>query len=126
LACEHADKIKGLFGSGGDTGQFKKDLEDANKSYVPMRFDPGTSKTKVTPISLSLNVDGRTLAQSISEQLEQLYELQPGRRRTMGNRTLGELMAESWGLDQMDFNFKRRARERRSRTRDKPAPRGSR
>jgi hypothetical protein len=74
LACEHADKIKGLFGSGGDTGQFKKDLEDANKSYVPMRFDPGTSKTKVTPISLSLNVDGRTLAQSISEQLEQLYE----------------------------------------------------
>jgi hypothetical protein len=26
------------------------------------------------PISLSLNVDGRTLAQSMSEQLEELYE----------------------------------------------------
>jgi hypothetical protein len=29
---------------------------------------------KPQPISLSLNVDGRVLAQSISEQLEQLYE----------------------------------------------------
>lgn len=54
---------------GDGAGDLKK-----NESYVPMKFDPGTSRTKVTPISLSLNVDGRTLAQSISEQLEQLYE----------------------------------------------------
>jgi hypothetical protein len=69
-----AGKVKGLFGSSGAPSQFKKDLDDANKNYVPMRFDPGTSQTKATPIALSLNVDGRTLAQSISEQLEQLYE----------------------------------------------------
>jgi hypothetical protein len=40
-----------------------------------MNFLQGPPTTpKVTPISLSLNVDGRTLAQSMSEQLEQLYE----------------------------------------------------
>jgi hypothetical protein len=64
----------GFGGAGAGADQLKKGLEDANKNYTPMRFDPGTSKTKVTPITLSLNVDGRTLAQSISEQLEQLYE----------------------------------------------------
>jgi hypothetical protein len=46
----------------------------------PMRFDPGTSTTKATPIALSLNVDGRVLAQSMSEQLEQLYEHATGAR----------------------------------------------
>jgi hypothetical protein len=40
----------------------------------PMNFLQGPPTTKVTPITLSLNVDGRTLAQSMSEQLEQLYE----------------------------------------------------
>jgi hypothetical protein len=68
-----ADKIKGLFGSlANPTPNGSPDRMPSLGQ--PMRFDPGTSKTKATPISLSLNVDGRTLAQSISEQLEQLYE----------------------------------------------------
>jgi hypothetical protein len=40
-----------------------------------MRFDPGNKGTlKAQPITLSLNVDGRTLAQTLSDQLEYLYE----------------------------------------------------
>jgi hypothetical protein len=52
--------------------QFKKNLDDANKSYVPMRLEPGNSQPKATPISLSLNVDGHTLAQAVSDQLSAL------------------------------------------------------
>jgi hypothetical protein len=37
-------------------------------------FNPGGGQAKVTPISLSLNVDGRTLAQTMSQQFEYLYE----------------------------------------------------
>jgi hypothetical protein len=36
------------------------------------RFDPGNTQPKATPISLSLNVDGRTLAQAVSEKLDDL------------------------------------------------------
>ena len=36
------------------------------------RFDPGNTQPKATPISLSLNVDGRTLAQAMSEKLDDL------------------------------------------------------
>lgn len=64
--------LKNFF-SGGSKGGDKTD--PANKGLLQLnRFDPGTSKIKAAPISLSLNVDGRTLAQSISEQLEYLYE----------------------------------------------------
>ena len=70
-----ADKVKGLFSGvgGGNSDPLKKGLDDANKNYVPMRFTPGSNQPKPQPISLSLNVDGRTLAQSMSEQLESLY-----------------------------------------------------
>jgi hypothetical protein len=79
-----AEWITNLAGmiSGGAKGLFApksldnstKDFSDALKQQQSFRFDPGTSKTKVTPISLSLNVDGRTLAQTMSEQLEYLHE----------------------------------------------------
>lgn len=36
------------------------------------RFEPGNVQPKATPISLSLNVDGRTLAQAVSEKLDDL------------------------------------------------------
>jgi hypothetical protein len=36
------------------------------------RFEPGNVQPKATPISLSLNVDGRTLAQAMSEKLDDL------------------------------------------------------
>lgn len=37
------------------------------------RFDPGQAPIQATPISLSLNVDGRTLAQVVSDKLDALY-----------------------------------------------------
>jgi hypothetical protein len=39
---------------------------------IPQSFHPGTDHPKATPISLSLNVDGRMLARAVSEQLENL------------------------------------------------------
>jgi hypothetical protein len=65
---------KGGGKGGGDVDQFKKDLEDAGKNYVPMRFDPGTSRPKLTQTAFSFNVDGRTLAQTVIEQMESLTE----------------------------------------------------
>jgi len=38
-----------------------------------MMFEPGSIQPKATPISLSLNVDGRTLAQVVSDKLDALY-----------------------------------------------------
>jgi hypothetical protein len=68
------DSINGLFSSGKGADQFKKELEDSNKLYVPGRFTPGTGgDAKPQPISLSLNVDGRTLAQVVADQLHALY-----------------------------------------------------
>jgi hypothetical protein len=96
-----ADKIRGLFAGMGwgpardeaghmkNPGLLDKYIWDDIKKNQPntggasggwdglkknQSFDPGTSQIKAQPIALSLNVDGRTLAQSISEQLEQLYE----------------------------------------------------
>jgi hypothetical protein len=69
-----ADKIRGLFSGGKVEGDFGKNLDDANKNYVPMRFDPGTSKTKATQTAFSLNIDGRTFAQTMIEQMEDITE----------------------------------------------------
>jgi hypothetical protein len=85
------DKVKGLFGIGGANAKpVDPNFEDRwdalkHKSL----FNPGTSKTKATPISFSLNVDGRTLAQSISEQLEQLYEHATGSPNYNGQSHFG-------------------------------------
>ena len=62
-ASNHNDRFPPAFVRGKD-----------GKPWHPTSFDPGTSRVKATPISMSLNVDGRQLAQSISEQLENLYE----------------------------------------------------
>ena len=70
-------KIMSIFPGGkvpsavGHEGIYSKGI---GGGFAPMSFHPGIDLTpKPTPISLSLNVDGRTLAQAISEQLEQLY-----------------------------------------------------
>ena len=69
------DKVKGFFiPRQGDAPQFNKDLDDANKMYTPMRFDPSNGGGGAKHITLSLNVDGRTLAQVVSEQLSELTE----------------------------------------------------
>jgi hypothetical protein len=68
------NKTKGLFGGGSSPKDgFGKDLDEGNKNYVPMRFMPGNNQNKAQPLSLSLNVDGRTLAEVISDKLDSLY-----------------------------------------------------
>jgi hypothetical protein len=56
----------------GSLEQFKKDLDRANGSYVPMRFDPGERQQPKQQLALSLNIDGHTLAQAVSDQLDTL------------------------------------------------------
>jgi hypothetical protein len=71
-------------GAGGAGGNYD---QMGNPTGAPMRFVPGTDgKLKAQPISMSLNVDGRTLAQAISEQLEYLYEHQTGASAADGSR----------------------------------------
>jgi hypothetical protein len=36
------EKVNGFFAGQGDAGKFKRDLDDANKNSVPMRFVPGS------------------------------------------------------------------------------------
>jgi hypothetical protein len=36
------EKVNGFFAAQGDAGKFKRDLDDANKNSVPMRFVPGS------------------------------------------------------------------------------------
>ncbi|SHG91952.1 hypothetical protein [Bradyrhizobium erythrophlei] len=44
----------------------------------PVSFNPGTDRPKPQPVSLSLNVDGRTLAQTVSAQLAELMMFPTG------------------------------------------------
>jgi hypothetical protein len=76
-----AGKISGFFsgvfgGAAPNQPKVNPDGTDPNyQNYLPMWFDPGNKGTlKAQPITLSLNVDGRTLAQTLSDQLEYLYE----------------------------------------------------
>jgi hypothetical protein len=48
------------------------------------RFEPGNVQPKATPISLSLNVDGRTLAQAVSEKLDDLLRYDTSAPATNG------------------------------------------
>lgn len=49
------------------------DPDDGKMRAIPQSFHPGETKAKPLPISLSLNVDGRTLAQVISDKLDEVY-----------------------------------------------------
>jgi hypothetical protein len=44
------------------------------KPWHPTSFDPGTSQPKLQQTAFSFNVDGRTLAQTVIEQMESLTE----------------------------------------------------
>jgi hypothetical protein len=66
-------KAKGLFSNPGRDGD-----SVGRGMNLPMRFVPGERQTKTQPMSISLNVDGRTLAQAVSDQLEQLYGFPTG------------------------------------------------
>jgi hypothetical protein len=68
------DKIKGLFGGLGPSKTTGQNLLGLGAmGAAPMSFHPGTAPMKAQPIALSLNVDGRTLAQAVSDQLSRLY-----------------------------------------------------
>jgi hypothetical protein len=47
--------------------------------FAPMSFHPGTGQARAQPISLSLNVDGRTLAQAVSDLLDRSTTYPTGR-----------------------------------------------
>ena len=69
-----AGKIGWMFGFGSNKVQ---GIEEAPLKHRSM-FTPSNGPAKAQPISLSLNVDGRTLAQAISDQLESLYGFPTG------------------------------------------------
>jgi hypothetical protein len=68
------ERIKGMFSGTADKSndEFSKGLKEG---YMPMSFNPGSKgMLAAQPIALSLNVDGKTLAQAVSDQLMYLYE----------------------------------------------------
>ena len=73
--------IPGLGGGGPvspESKKFNEDIDKANKNYVPMKFTPGTNTPKMQQASFSLNVDGRSLAQSVVDHLESIYGMPTG------------------------------------------------
>ena len=78
------DGLAGLLGKLGIGGAGAKEADPSfedrfNALKHKTMFEPGTGgKLAAQPIALSLNVDGRTLAQVVSEQLEYLYEQSTG------------------------------------------------
>lgn len=55
-----------------------KDAAPLPMGALPMRFDPSTNRPRPQQIALSLNVDGHTLAQSISDHLADLLGFPTG------------------------------------------------
>ncbi len=70
------DKLKGFFGIGGANAKPAEPSFQDRWGGLKQHsmFNPGTTELKAAPISLSLNIDGRVLAQNVSEQLDYLYE----------------------------------------------------
>jgi hypothetical protein len=54
--------------------KFTDELKKQNGMFVPMSFHPGERPSAGGDITLSLNVDGVTLAQVVSDQLQKLHE----------------------------------------------------
>ena len=62
-----AEKIKGLFTGFGKSAP--EQVYPGGASRHPTSFNPGTGgPMKPTPVSLSLNIDGKTLAQAVSDR----------------------------------------------------------
>ena len=71
-----ADKFGSFFGGGSNAPD---PVDDLGRPIKKMSFSPGMGSNGANTISLSLNVDGRTLARVISENLEagSRYETSP-------------------------------------------------
>jgi hypothetical protein len=64
----------------------------ADKMFVPTRFDPGKPASGTgNPISLALNIDGRTLAQAISDVLTDKYAFPTGAPAPDGRRAWSDV-----------------------------------
>jgi hypothetical protein len=50
--------------------KFNEELRKGNESYVPMRFDSGRDSGRGGPVTLALNVDGRTMAQAMIDNID--------------------------------------------------------
>jgi hypothetical protein len=62
-----------IFGGGGDGKPATPSVDDFGRPITPGAFHSGVTPQRTQPVSLSLNVDGRTLAKAVSEQLEAFY-----------------------------------------------------
>lgn len=62
------DHVKGIVG-----GAIKEGNKLMGQGLAPMSWHPGNAPIQAQPISLSLNVDGQTLASAMSEQLTSLF-----------------------------------------------------
>jgi hypothetical protein len=80
------EKLKGWFAP--------KDLDPGTKDFMEglrhnqslRQFSPGTGQPKATPITLKLDVDGRTMAQTMATAFDQLYEHATGAPSYDGSR----------------------------------------
>lgn len=70
-----AEKVKGFFSGKNAPEQVYPGGTLRQKSSF---FDPGQRQMKPQPISMSLNIDGKTLAQAVSDQLANLYGFPTG------------------------------------------------
>ena len=50
--------------------KFNEELRKGNESYVPMRFESGRDSGRGGPITLALNIDGRTMAQATIDSID--------------------------------------------------------
>lgn len=76
------EKLKSAFGKAMGTPA----VDEFGRPFQKSSFNPANTSIKAQPISLSLNVDGRTLAQTISQELEYLYEHATGAPSYDGSR----------------------------------------
>lgn len=65
------------------------DGDDMKKFFLPTNFSPGEKKQILQPIQMNLNMDGRTLAQAVTEILEDLTEHATGSPNYNGQSHFG-------------------------------------
>lgn len=82
------DKITALFSAFTKPENKTPTIDDQGLLHYN-RFEPGGHQTKPQSISLSLNVDGRTLARAISEQMDALYRYQTSTPAFNGTQRFG-------------------------------------
>lgn len=70
-----AGKIGGMFTNPGSIPGADNPAGDGwGAAKQKMNFNPGDIKMKAAPITLALNVDGRALAQTVSQEIDYLHE----------------------------------------------------